>query len=166
MKSNSAFLFLLVLTMMFCCLSFDTLQAQELSVTEQSKHAIGAAAGFTTGYGLSYRYTPGKWGLQATFAPFADEYETQISSGLTFMYYLRKLKFVNFYLYQGNHFFYERVNYPDYFNETKQWNNGVGMGFEFILFERVSVNLMTGFGAYDSFKKFNMTGETALYFKL
>lgn len=166
MRLSILFSFCLLTALLISDFVPNRLQAQELTVADQSKHAIGAAAGFTTGYGLSYRYTPGIWAIQATFAPFADEYETQISSGITFIYYLRKLKYVNLYLYQGNHFFYEKVDYPEYFNENKQWNNGLGMGFEFIVFERVSVNLMTGFGAYDSFKKYNMTGEVGLFFKL
>ena len=37
---------------------------------EETKHAIGIGVGFTTGYGLSYRYFPTIFGFQVNFAPY------------------------------------------------------------------------------------------------
>ncbi|MFB0923659.1 MAG: hypothetical protein QMB65_00010 [Vicingaceae bacterium] len=36
--------------------------SQENSKKIALKHSLGFAAGFTTGYGLSYRFTPNKFG--------------------------------------------------------------------------------------------------------
>ena len=72
----------------------------EKSDSEISKHALGLAAGFTTGYGLSYQYTPiEKLTFQLAFAPYKDDTETQISTGLTFIYRVKQSEKLNFFLY-------------------------------------------------------------------
>jgi len=141
------------------------------------KHALGVAAGFTTGYGLSYRFTPNKFGVQLTFAPYKNDETAQYSLGITFMYKIIESEFANFFLYQGNHFFYTKDKTYDYiyyypnFSFTgrevvdKYWNNGIGIGIEFIILKRVSFNLMGGYAAYKNFENINITGETGLFFK-
>jgi hypothetical protein len=52
------------------------------------ENALGVAAGWTTGYGLSYRFQPNKFGVQITFSPYKDSQTTQYSAGLTFLYKL------------------------------------------------------------------------------
>ncbi|MGZ5245339.1 MAG: hypothetical protein ACXWD4_15565, partial [Bacteroidia bacterium] len=74
---------------------------------EKLKHSIGAGAGFTTGYGLSYRYRPGKFGVQVNFAPYSNKDVSRFSTGLTFLYTLIENKMSNLYLYQGNHHYYD-----------------------------------------------------------
>jgi hypothetical protein len=69
------------------------------------KHALGAGAGFTTGYGLSYRYTPNKFGVQVNFAPYKSESITRFSTGLTFLYQLMETDITALYLYQANHYY-------------------------------------------------------------
>jgi len=71
-----------------------------------SKHGLGAGAGFTTGYGLSYRYTPNKWGAQVNFAPYKDNETERYSVGLTFLYKLIENTNTSLYAYQGNHYYY------------------------------------------------------------
>ncbi|MDQ3191953.1 MAG: hypothetical protein M3Q58_10195 [Bacteroidota bacterium] len=160
--------------------SFFNLKAQEvIPETQQYKHAIGAAAGFTTGYGLAYRFTPNKFGIQFAFGPFADEFVTLLSGGLTFMYYIILDQTVNFFLYQGNHYLYRHSK--EYFYENDpgfhfpepelRWvtqnrvNNGLGFGFDFNIGKRISWNIMSGYAAYNNFNKFSLTGETSLFFK-
>ncbi len=126
---------------------------------ENIKHGIGGAAGFTTGYGLSYRYYLDKVVFQGTFAPLMENKDDMtFSTGLTFMYRLVSAKNTRFYLYESNHWhynYYENesnfINYNgihirDY---SKTVNNnihlGLGIGFEFILWDRVSLNIMTGY---------------------
>lgn len=145
------------------------------------KHAIGVAAGFTTAYGLSYRYTPNRFGVQATFAPFSNKTITNISTGLTFTYTLIPGNTTSLYLYQGNHFFYhtetlyyydaaktmqapDATSYSDRQNEHF-FNNGVGFGMEILFAKRIGFNLMAGYASYVNFTQINVTGEVGLYFK-
>ena len=134
------------------------------------RNALGIGAGFTTGIGVSYRYYFSKFGIQATFGPLQDNDTYRYSAGLTFIYNLIETSKTNFFLYQGNHYFYTREKYHgSYYSfnnqTTKYFNNGVGMGLEFIILKRVSFNLMGGYGVYKNFKYFSLTGETGLYFK-
>jgi hypothetical protein len=141
---------------------------------------IGAAAGFVTGYGLSYRQWFGKWGAQATFAPFYDknQYHTNysLSIGVTALRMLIEAKFVNLFLYAGPHFWYNynRVSnqdYPDPANpngitKDRMLFVGAGPGFDFH-FWKLSFNLMAGLAFHsdlDANAGINFTGETGLYY--
>jgi len=139
------------------------------------KHAIGAAAGFTTGYGLSYRFMPAKYGVQITFAPYHDSNLDRFSTGLTLLYTLVESKVTNLFLYQGTHHYYnsrieERYD-PDKTTPTSvrvtesYVNVGLGVGIEIIIAKRVGFNLMAGYAAYDNFNKLNITGESGLFYK-
>jgi len=143
--------------------------AQEVSETTQPvrlKHALGMGIGATTGYGLSYRYNPSKWTFQTTFAPIMTDYSTSVSLGISFLYYLAENNRTNLFLYEGNHFHYNKPKNDNY-NQIieRSWNNGVGIGIEFILFKQISFNLMGGYGFYRNFSELNITGETGLYYK-
>lgn len=150
--------------------------AQE-TPTKNLKHALGAGAGFTTGYGLSYRYTPSKFGIQLNFAPYKTKETSEFSYGLTFLYTLIKNEKTSLYIYQANHFYYNtRIEYkyssvPPYSTtgtskvNNSYWNNGVGFGFEILLAKNVGLNLMTGYASYVNGEQLNITGETAIYFK-
>jgi hypothetical protein len=143
------------------------------------KHHLGAAAGFTTGYGLSYRYNFSRYALQLTFSPYITEDHKVISSGIGFLYYLSKDKRVNFYLYQANHFHYRYekygyYNYDAYYShghdewekyEESNIHNGIGFGVELISHNRISTNAMVGYAAYNNFSNFSLTGELAIYYR-
>lgn len=144
--------------------------------TEEYKYGIGGGAGFTTGYGLSFRYLPKKFGAQLNFAPYKSEDTETYSVGLTFVYKIIESKITNLYLYQGNHYYYNSYMGYSYnpnipYNEelvkiTESYmNNGVGFGIEIIMAKRIGLNLMAGYAFYDNFKKLNITGEAALYYK-
>ena len=141
-----------------------------------TKHGLGAGAGFTTGYGLSYRYTPNKWGAQINFAPYKDSETERYSVGLSFLYTLIQNNNTSLFAYQGNHYYYnsqmQYVSNPIApFNETYKrvsegyMNNGIGFGIEIIFAKRISFNLMAGFASYRNFSNINLTGETALFYK-
>ena len=139
------------------------------------KHILGAAAGFTTGYGISYRYWPQKYGVQATFAPYIDQSTTQFSAGLVFLYKLKSFKKSNFFLYQGNHLFYDKYTSFHYLTglpDIDQWGrqfHGLGFGFEILFLQKLSLNLMGGYmtSRYLEDKTWlvNMTGEIGLYYQ-
>lgn len=165
--------FLLIL-LLCAAASLKAQQVHDLP-EKKFKHEIGAGAGFTTGYGLSYRYRPCRFGAQVNFAPYVDSETSRYSLGLTFLYTLVESKYSNLFIYQGNHYYYnsETVDtyYPYQMNPVKvrtsesYFNNGVGMGIEIIIARRVGFNIMAGYAAYKNFTQLNVTGETALYFK-
>lgn len=136
-------------------------------------HSLGLHAGLTTGIGLSYRFRPNRFGVQATFGPLKTEERTDINAGVSFLYVLFTHKDLNFFLYQGNSFRYsestERVYNPALgINENVQveesfTNHGFGFGTEFIGYDRIGLNLMVGYGAFENFKLINVTGEVGVY---
>ena len=149
--------------------------------TSEYTYGIGAGAGFTTGYGLSFRYFHNKWGAQVNFAPYQTDELARYSAGITFLYYLIRAKNTNLFLYQGNHYYYnkEYVYYADEkmlmesgdktdYKKTEKdsyFNDGLGVGIEFIIAKRIAFDLMAGYAFYDTFKQVNFTGETGLYFR-
>lgn len=169
-----------IVTLVVLCF-YTTLYAQEADKNEpvqKLKHSLGAAAGFTTGYGISYRYWPKKFGIQATFAPYSTKNKRLFSTGLTFLYSLLENEGSNLYLYQGNHFFYESTYRNDYYSNNtanstnRSWktdnsflNNGLGFGIELIAAKRVGINLMAGYAFYKNFEQLNLTGEFGLFYK-
>ncbi len=165
------------LAILFFCRLF-TLHAQtpaEVLAPPAFKHAIGAGAGFTTGYGLSYRYTPGKFGIQLNFAPYHDKETDRFSTGLTFLYTIIRNTNTSLYAYQGNHYYYNSqltyVYIPNQPTPEQQrsksayMNNGLGVGIEITIAKRIGLNLMGGYAFYNNFNNLNLTGETALYYK-
>lgn len=153
---------------------------------EPFKFNLGVGAGFTTGYGLSFRYMPSDFGAQVNFGPYTDGNSTTISSGLTFLFNLVETQKSTLYLYQANHFYYDEhaeyyyigpgqhdpnnppaqpVEPSEYTFVEQYFNNGLGFGLEVIIVERISLNFMAGYAAYRNFSQLNMTGETALYYK-
>ncbi len=166
------------LIVLFCTCFMLSGQDNETSEQSQSfKHALGVGAGWTTGYGLSYRYFIDKCGIQATFAPYSDYNTTQFSSGLTFLFYLINAENTNLFFYQGNHFFYSKDTYyygggmyisggdnnSEYVDQF--FNHGLGIGIEFLIANRVSFNLMGGYAGYENFDRISLTGETGLYYR-
>jgi hypothetical protein len=153
--------------------SFLNANAQEEPVQNQKeyKHYIGAAAGFTTGYGLAYRYNPGRFNVQVAFSPDKNYDDVTISSGITFIYHLLREERFNFFLYQGNHYHYNHYRYYNSWNDTfysstySELNNGLGIGFEFH-YNRFSLNLMTGYGFFDYGRRLSMTVESGIFFRL
>ncbi len=140
------------------------------------KFGIGAGAGFATGYGLSFRYIPKKFGAQVNFAPYKNQDITRYSVGLTFLYMLSESKVTNFFLYQANHYYYNSQlvsiydpNFPDKQQMEQQtesyMNNGLGFGLEIVIVKKIGLNLMTGYALYNNFQQINITGEVALYYK-
>lgn len=147
----------------------QTVNSEKPVASNEFKHALGGAAGFTTGYGLSYRYDFGKYMLQAAFAPYVTEPKTRISAGLTFMFRLVNDKKTSLFLYQANHYMYYKYDDFNYYGPSETIideyvNNGIGIGYE-IRWDRVSLNFMTGYAAYRNFSEFNMTGELAIFYR-
>ncbi len=146
----------------FILIEISPVQAQNET---DYKHAFGVAAGFTTGYGLSYRFTPNKFGIQATFAPYVDNEREMFSIGITFLYIIVKAENLNLFLYQGNQYFYNKKKLTTPIEVNEYFNNGIGIGLEFTFQKRFGFNIMGGYAGYEDFNKINFTGETALFFR-
>ena len=168
MKKLSSLTFVLILLF-----SNSTTNAQD---TSKYKFGIGGGAGFATGYGLSFRYIPKKFGAQVNFAPYKNSETNRYSVGVAFIYMLIESKVSNLFLYQANHYYYNSQSYYNYnpnlpngkelikTNES-YINNGLGFGIEIIMAKRIELNLMAGYAFYNNFSQLNVTGEAALYYK-
>ncbi len=178
-KLNSFFFGLIILVVSVLLIKPDAIanpdknnsgKADEFPVYNKS---LGFGAGFTTGYGLSFRYTHQKCAAQINFAPYKSDYEDKVSLGITFLYNIYQSRGLNFFIYQGNHYLYEHIKNPyrfpfpmyDLQQTFHKFYNGLGIGFEFIFGERFSWNIMAGYASHENFETIAVTGETAVYFR-
>jgi hypothetical protein len=168
----------LLIVTIFLLMCASKVKAQDTtghSSDAKYKYSIGAGAGFATGYGLSFRYLPERFGAQVNFAPYKDSETERYSVGLTFIYKVIESKITNLFLYQANHYYYNSEMVHTYNPVTggeektrttdSYFNNGLGFGIEIIMAKRIGLNLMAGYAFYDNFQQLNITGETALYYK-
>jgi hypothetical protein len=175
MKNYILSILLSVIALLFA----GQVQSQEVKVQDSKlvyKHALGAAAGYTTGCGLSYKYSINKFSAQLVFLPiYIGKDDMSFSTGLTFMYRLVETNHVNLFLYEGNHWhYYKQIDYgyynyyghyyEDIIDVDNYLNCGVGFGLEFKLGERLAFNLMFGYSARENFEKLKPTIETGLFY--
>jgi len=143
-------------------------QAEELESKEpfRLKHNLGVATGFTTGWGLAYRYFPGKLGYQVNMIGYKDVDKGDLSIGGTLLYSLYTNYYSNLYLYQANSYYYK---YPAYayggLLTPNTFNQGFGFGIELIAAKYLSFNLMLGYGALRNWTVISPTVEVALFYK-
>lgn len=169
----------LLFSLLFSTVLSSTVFAQDTLLIAHDntpiKHAIGFALGSSTGYGLSYRYQPNKWGIQINFAPYKAKNESNYNMGITLQYTLSTFRSTRLFLYQANSWNYHYIKdagFTNYWNSqapstttTYELSNAVGAGIDISLADRISLNLMTGYGAYQNFQEFNLSGEMALFYK-
>jgi hypothetical protein len=127
----------------------------------QLKHYLGFDAGFSNGYGLSYRYMPKKWGVQVNAFPYVSENEHDISVGATLIRTVYRNRHMQFFLYYGNHLRFEKYPNAYYYNnngsytpandynKTTTWITGIGPGFEVYIAKRLALNARFGFAYYN-----------------
>lgn len=129
------------------------------------KHALGMSAGFSIGYGLTYQYWVKNFGVQVNFAPRITETQTNLTGGLSFFYKIVSAEHLSLFVYQGNSYWYEKRMHYSNPVISKNFNNGIGIGIEFLAIKRVSLSVMGGYAAMNNFEEFNLTGEVGLNFK-
>jgi hypothetical protein len=165
----------LLLTVLIC----SSLFAQTDEATP-FKHYVGVDAGASSGFGLSYRYQPKKWGIQANMFPSVSADDYNISIGATVIRSLYRTNKMQFFLYYGNHLHFEQVetytyNYSNgYYTEDKQidksnqWVTGIGPGFEIYIAKRLSLNGRFGFAYFSKTDtedwRINADGGIGLHF--
>lgn len=170
-----------ILSILFICLIAQASNAEEKNDSNKvGSHNIGVAAGFITGYGLSYRQWFDRIGAQLTVAPFynSDEYSSivTVSTGLTALGIIKENRYVNLIAYAGPHYFYSKETRPTYEtsegkgSDTTETNSilfvGAGPGID-IHFLKISLNIMFGLlyrTDFDKSKGVNFSGETAIYY--
>ncbi len=117
-----------------------------LSNTSASHHAIGIAAGYTTGNGLSYRFHKNRFSVQTTVFPYYRKKESEelflFSGGIALMFDITNTDNFRFYAYEGNHIYCRNENNK---NKIRSLNHGLGFGVE-KRSENISVNIMLGYG--------------------
>lgn len=130
---------------------------------EQQKHSIGLQAGFTTGFGLAYRYMPKKVGIQTTILILPNNYYSSFGASVLFKVIERQNSW--FYLYQSNLYSTYRTSGFNCGCPYYEWFNGFGFGTEIYLGKYWGLNFMGGAGFYQNFYKFTVSGEAGIYFK-
>jgi len=126
-------------------------------------HGLGIGAGFTTGLGLTYRYFPKRFGVQATFGAFGIKPKQNYSSGLTLLYNLKDFDKSRLFLYFANHLYITEYDYKD---DMEQFvNTGMGFGAELFSQPYFSASLMTGYAYYGRREAVLLTAEVAFLFK-
>jgi len=172
--------FLVATALVFCTMNLSTSFADENKV---GTYNIGLAAGFVTGYGLSYRQWFGKNGVQITLAPYYSSDTTKtdfsMSFGVVGLRMLKEARFVNLFAYYGAHYWYSHLkettileNNPNApsaqttYTTSKRIYAGGGPGLD-IHFWKLSFNIMFGLAFtsdLDQSTGIQFTGETGLYY--
>ena len=107
---------------------------------KKSAHNIGSFAGVTDGFGLSYRYWPGKFGIQVTTAPmYFGKKNKFINIGFTGLYTIKDKNIVDLYGYVSNAIYIS--------NNNSIYNIGGGLGTKIDFYENLNFNLQFGYGA-------------------
>ena len=170
----------ILLTLFSLLFSILTVHAQDNSNGFPiSKHYIGLGAGFTTGFGISYRYVPQSFGIQINLAPYYDKNNNSfVSAGFTLLQSIKEAPDHRVFVYFANSLLYQKTistgynyNYPYNSSSTTSvssvYNTGVGLDFQFFNFNSPFVfDLMGGLGGYNSFERFTFTGEFAIYYRI
>lgn len=168
-----------IFVLCFAFFSISSVSAEEnkekVENSREFNHGVGIAAGFVTGYGLSYRYLTRKYILQFTFAPYIEGENATISTGAAILKNIYIGDTSKLFAYSGVHYWYhkytEKISEDDVVLKgqwTDKWLNiGIGPGFEFSLTNNVVLDIMAGYAVYvsnTSYPRLNFTGEAALYF--
>jgi len=171
----------LIFIVIFVSVLGTNLKAQK---KENLKHYFGTAAGFSTGYGLSYRFLPKNFGFQITYySSYHPKSYFNLSAGISLFQMLKKSSKSSFYLYEASTYYLmqylksrnsptgEIIQPYNYSN----FRTGLGFGIELIFFKRISLNIMSGYSIYSGKKSFNpinlvfyhgITAEIGLFYKL
>lgn len=141
-------------------------QLQDSTKMNQTHH-VGIHASSLGGVGFSYRYWPGKLGVQVTALPiFRKNNGHFLSVGATALYVLKKGKTVDLYSYIGTHFISESYSGNQQDNGSSSLNTGLGVGFKINLSEFLNLNIQTGYGFYNITESLSTTiaGGAGLYY--
>jgi hypothetical protein len=121
---------------------------------------LGYNLGFSTGIGLTYRYTPSKFGVQLTFGA----YDNDFSAAVTTMYIVKRNKLSKLYLYNGNNYFSK----DNILLDNITWVNSLGVGIELNSEMPFSLSIMLGSAIISELQqdiRTGITGEITILYK-
>ena len=127
------------------------------------KYHVGTHQSSLGGLGLSFRYWPGKLGVQVTALPIFREGQGHFfSAAVTALYTFQEGKKVDLYGYWGNHY----LSIKGSGNANNSLNTGLGMGFKINFTESLNFNIQAGYGFYNITNSFTSTlaGGVGLYY--
>jgi len=121
-------------------------------------HQIGLNAGFTTGFGVSYRYWPERFGNQITFFPYKNKDYYLVSIGYTGLVKIHEIRQLSLFGYISDHILITKAR--------SRMNLGIGLGFE-VYVGLIGINLMYGYGFYNLTNNthINLTGELGVFYR-
>lgn len=156
-----------IVFLLLLCICAIPSNAQDISRNKYI-HQAGLNFGGVTGFGPSYRYWPGKLGLQITFLPVkvdegwedpmrvqefyqtffpVDNFQTFVSGAVGCFYTVKQAPKYKLLTYVGSHMLFRQDN--------DMYNAGGGFGIAFDT--RLSFSLLLGYAAYD------ITGNPTLF---
>jgi hypothetical protein len=82
-------------------------EGQESRNSKRGNHSFGLNAGFISGLGFSYRYMPGRLGVDITAIPFySQDAELYTSQGITLNFIVSRNSRLDHFIFVGNSLFY------------------------------------------------------------
>lgn len=153
---QTRFIILLAVSLLFA----STISAQiDNADNNKRPHNLGVSAGSTSGFGLSYKYFPDKFGFQTNGFLYVRSGETITSLGGSFLYSIKRQEKYNFYAHFSAMHLYEHywtvIDSVKVIDDYHMVNMGPGIGIEF-LFQYINLSFQIGFGAYDNFRVYTM----------
>ncbi len=169
---------------------FVNAQTEENQKERKFTHAVGMAAGATTGVGFSYEMGIKRYKLQITGIPVFSQNREFYSIGINNKYVLKELSSkVDLISYLAAHYLstedrFDSYPSPCYYDnygnyicppianyniKEEYFNVGLGGGVDIKIFPDLSFQLMVGYGLYSNnsvLTRGTVTGETAFFIKL
>lgn len=139
-------------------------------------HGLGFAAGTTSGYGLSYKYFPNKFGFTINTVFYIEKIEKNLDIGGMLKYSLNESHYHKFFAYYSAYYRYRYDRYITFPNtypynpvwvvdEVSRFSTGPGFGVELFNY-RLSFVMHVGVGAYNNFRTFSMlAGGAGIYYR-
>jgi len=167
----------IILSLLVMSFTLSSIAQDEKKATSSPKHHLGLHAGTTTGYGISYRYWPTKFGGEITASPrFETGGRYTVSTGLSFLYSLKENEKYTLFTYFGNSILAKKSNYQIYnqttgiytneIKKTTDYNASIGFGVKVNFWENLNFNLQGGYGFYDITNDINtnFSAEIGMYY--
>jgi len=134
------------------------------SAAKLYRHNFGITRDYRSGYGVSYKYWPGRVGIQFNLDPVIITQDRLIGSGITLLYKFTEAGWINLFLYQGFHFQYSKQNYF-YQESQKIFYEAMGLGSELMLSKHLSLTITAGFIGFSEYERFLLTSQTGLFYR-
>lgn len=153
-------LLIVILLISFSIVKSADIEEKAKEKIEWPKNRIGLTGSTFTGYGLTYyRHFGEKFTAKICLFAFGenrnDEYDQssnfQSIVGTELQYTLHQTKYTRLHIFTSFSFWYDENDYGQYQNQSlsidRMYTPGIGFGFEFLAWGRISFNLETGIQA-------------------